>query len=209
MPPTCRILLVRHGESEWNAAGRWQGRADPPLSPAGREAAHRLAATLAELVPTLGPTIWTSPLQRARETATIIADHHGLCVHVDERLAERDVGEWTGLTHREIETRWPGARDAGAWPADAEPTREVVDRALDALCDVAATAAGQALVVTHAGIIRSLLARQPGHDHRVANLGGAWFEVAPAPDGARPDVRAAGRFPAAEGHVADAGSQRL
>src|SRR5436309_5200504 len=102
------LLLVRHGETDWNRDRRFQGHADPPLNDAGREQARVLADELAgdriEL-------IYTSDLQRARETAEIVAGQLGLDVIPLRELREIDVGEWEGFTWPEIVERFPeGAR---------------------------------------------------------------------------------------------------
>src|SRR5688572_29468638 len=101
------LLLVRHGQSTWNAARRWQGWADPPLSELGEEQAR-------EAVPRLRPlglvAVFSSDLVRARQTAAILADGLGLpfdeAVGVEPGLRERSVGEWSGLVTEEIEERW-------------------------------------------------------------------------------------------------------
>src|SRR3954451_18850203 len=94
-----RMLLVRHGQSEWNATGRWQGQADPPLSDQGRQQAIDAAARIGSV-----DVVVSSGLMRALETARIIADQVGVGpVVVEPDLRERHVGEWSGLTHVEIE----------------------------------------------------------------------------------------------------------
>jgi probable phosphoglycerate mutase len=101
-----RILLVRHGESVWNAEGRWQGAANPPLSDAGRAQARALADALRDAGI---DSVVASDLDRAGETAQIVADALGLAVPVvDARWRERDVGEISGHTRAEIEQKWPG-----------------------------------------------------------------------------------------------------
>src|SRR5829696_1601221 len=98
-PAVTRLLLVRHAQSEWNADGRWQGWADPPLSGLGR----RQSATAADA---LGwpDAIVASDLERARETAAIIAAAGGPgAFEVEPALRERDLGDFTGLTRAEIE----------------------------------------------------------------------------------------------------------
>src|SRR5215203_5393163 len=95
-PMPVHVLCVRHGLSTWNLARRWQGTADPPLSDEGRAGARELAAALATSIGH-GPRvrIWSSNLQRAHETATIIATHLATTpVTVESRLVEADVGEW-------------------------------------------------------------------------------------------------------------------
>src|SRR4029079_3508556 len=97
------ILVLRHGQSEWNAVRRWQGTADSPLTELGREQ----AATTARLLVAHRldfASIWTSNLRRASQTAAIIAGALGLGEPiVDARLQEADAGEWEGLTPAEIE----------------------------------------------------------------------------------------------------------
>src|SRR5262249_24465064 len=98
------ILLVRHGESDWNRAGRWQGHADPPLNERGREQARALAARLAG---THRDAIYASDLAGAWETAEIVGAAKGISVVRDAALREIDVGEWSGLATAEIERRFP------------------------------------------------------------------------------------------------------
>src|SRR3989442_14475718 len=101
---TCRVLLVRHGQSEWNAQGRWQGQADPPLSDLGRAQARAAARSLGSV-----DAVYASDLQRAAETAVIIAEQLGIGpVILDADLRERDAGDWSGLTREEIHERYPG-----------------------------------------------------------------------------------------------------
>lgn len=99
-----RILLVRHGETDWNAAGRIQGHSDTPLNAAGRLQARRAAQRLArEPIRAL----YSSDLARAFETATIIGVPLGLTVVVSPQLRERRYGEWEGLTSAEIQAHYP------------------------------------------------------------------------------------------------------
>src|SRR4249919_1885580 len=94
-----RVLLARHGQSEWNSAGRWQGQADPPLSALGRKQAIHAAERIGAV-----DAIIASDLQRAAETAFIIAEAIGVGPVITEpQLRERNVGEWSGLTRDEIE----------------------------------------------------------------------------------------------------------
>ncbi len=167
-----RILLIRHGQSTWNADGRWQGRADPPLSELGRRQAE-LAATA---VDGLGVTrIVASPLVRAHETAGIFAATLGLAVATDARLMERDAGEWTGRTRAEIEEGWPGYLAGGRRPDGFEVDDVLHGRALAAIHDVAALATstgGPVLVVSHGGLIRVVERALGSEPHAVPNLGG-------------------------------------
>lgn len=172
-----RVLLLRHGQSTWNAEGRWQGQADPPLSEHGRRQAWAAVATLGA-----PDALWSSDLSRAAETAAILAEGLGVGpVLADARLRERDAGAWTGLTRAEIEHRWPGALAERRRPAGWELDGPVVARLRDALGAVAASVpGGHAVCVTHGGAVRAL-ARDLGLEpfEALANLEGLWVEVGP------------------------------
>jgi probable phosphoglycerate mutase len=164
-----RVLLVRHGQSTWNADGRWQGRADPPLSDLGR----RQAEVAVDAVRTLGfARVVASPLARAHETATIIGTALGLTVETDPRLQERDAGEWTGRTRTEIEAGWPGYLEDGTRPPGFETDDILHDRALAAVREVGAVAHEPVLVVSHGGLIRVVERALGSEPHAVPNLGG-------------------------------------
>lgn len=168
-----RMLLVRHGESEWNALGRWQGQADPPLSPTGK----RQAASAAQRLGTVD-LIVSSDLSRAVHTAHIIAELLGVGpVIVEPRLRERDAGEWSGLTRDQVEERFPGYLDDGRRPPGWEPDDVLLARTTDALNELERTYSGaEILVVTHGGVIYTL-ERQHGLPHvRLANLEGRWAD---------------------------------
>ena len=179
-----RALLTRHGQSEWNALGRWQGQADPPLSDLGRRQAHEAARSLGAV-----DGIWASDLRRAAETAAIIGDDMGVGpVVLDADLRERDAGEWTGLTRAEIERRYPGFLPDGRRPAGWESDELLVERAQRALRRIAAaTPGGDVVVITHAGVVFAV-ERHLGLDRtRLANVEGRWVTV--APEGLRLGVR--------------------
>jgi probable phosphoglycerate mutase len=174
---TVQILMLRHGQSEWNSVRRWQGTADSPLTQLGRQQALSSARILAALGREFS-AVWTSDLCRASQTAEIIAATLGLGEPIVEpRLREAYAGEWEGLTPDEIETRWPGWLEAHHRPATFESFADVVARAEAAMGDIAASAArsSAALVVAHSGVIRSLIRDLGGSDGRVPNLGGRWF----------------------------------
>jgi probable phosphoglycerate mutase len=143
-----RLLVVRHGQSVWNAERRWQGRADPPLSELGRRQA-------AAAEPGDVDVVVTSPLRRAHETAEILAAATGAPlaeVHAD--LQERAAGEWTGLTRAEIARRYPGAPGSGRRPPGYEPDADVRARVERRFHDLASRHRGRnVLVVTHGGVI--------------------------------------------------------
>ncbi len=170
-----RALLTRHGQSEWNALGRWQGQADPPLTDLGRRQAHEAARSLGAV-----DGIWASDLRRAAETAVVIADDMGVGpVVLDTDLRERDAGEWTGLTRAEIEQRYPGYLPDGRRPPRWESDEVLLDRAQRALQRIAdAAPGGDVLVITHAGVVFAV-ERHLGLDHtRLANVEGRWVTVA-------------------------------
>jgi broad specificity phosphatase PhoE len=172
-PPT-RLLVVRHGESEWNVIGRWQGHADTSLSDGGRRQSLLAARSLGAF-----DGIWSSHLQRAAQTAAIISAELGIGpVMVDPRLGETNVGPWQGLTHAEIEAAWPGYLSEHRRPTGAEPLDEVAARASASLVEIAATTpGGEILVVTHAGVLRTLSSSLGEAPYRFPNLGGRWFDV--------------------------------
>jgi probable phosphoglycerate mutase len=98
------IVLVRHGETDWNRENRFQGHADPPRNEAGRAQSREVAE---QLVAERVTIVYTSPLQRAHETARILAARLDLDVRVSDALEEVDVGSWSGLTRAEVEARFP------------------------------------------------------------------------------------------------------
>jgi len=169
-----RIVLVRHGQSTWNADGRWQGQADPPLSSLG-EAQARAAADASPPV----DVVVASDLLRAQRTAEIIAERrHFGPVRTEPRLRETFTGEWTGLTRDEIEEAWPGWLAADRRPPGFEPWETVAQRAIGALTDLRATHPGQTvLAVAHAGVIRAVERGLPVLRSVPKNLGGRWSRV--------------------------------
>src|SRR5262245_52591754 len=142
MSTATRVLVVRHGQSTWNAHGRWQGHADPPLSHFGRAQARAAAQAV-------GPVdaVIASDLDRAVESATIIAGELGFDgVTVEERFRERDAGEWTGKTRHEIELEWPGYLEHGRFPPNFESRRHVQERVSAALADLHRNLPGRSLL---------------------------------------------------------------
>ena len=154
------ILLARHGETDWNREGRFQGHADPPLNATGRAQAAELAKRLER---TAIGAVYSSPLKRALETAGVVAAAHGLQAVELEALREVDVGSWEGLTRAEIESRFPEqfARwldyDQG-WE-DGESYEQMGDRVVAALLELTGAHPGErTLAVTHGGPIRAAFA---------------------------------------------------
>ncbi len=101
-----RFILIRHGETAWNATGQYQGLADIPLSEHGRAQAEALGKRFENIHV---DEIYASPLQRAYDTARAIADRKGLPIHVSEGLKELDFGEWDGLTREQLTEKFGAA----------------------------------------------------------------------------------------------------
>jgi broad specificity phosphatase PhoE len=182
-----RLLLIRHGESEWNAVGRWQGQADPPLSPRGRNQALTAAKRLVTLLghpsrPVRG--IASSTLTRAIDTATVISDELRVRpLYLEHDLIERDAGEWSGLTRDEIDLQFPGYLASGKRPPLYESDEDVLSRTLGAVARVVeqfrpgASEGDTVIVVTHGGIIYSIENHLGAPFQRKPNLGARFVLV--------------------------------
>ncbi|MBN1876107.1 MAG: alpha-ribazole phosphatase [Anaerolineae bacterium] len=156
-----RLLLVRHGETDWNTTRQYQGQADVPLNALGRQQAVALASRLASESIDI---IYASDLSRAWETAQIIAMPHKLPVHSDPRLRELSFGEWQGLTYFEMVEQAPDW--VAAWNADrlhraapgGETLTQLATRVQGVLDDVLRKHPGQTvLLVAHGGSLKMLL----------------------------------------------------
>lgn len=158
------ILLVRHGETDSNAEGRIQGQTNTPLNERGRAQAQALADELAgESI----AAVYSSDLDRARETAEILAARLDLPVVVDPALRERNFGSWEGRTVDELEARWPGAwarwREGDEGEGDVEDHLALAARVRDAIHRLAAAHPGERiLVVAHGGAMRVILTDAAG-----------------------------------------------
>ena len=155
-----RLLLVRHGETEWNLGRRLQGQCDVPLSPAGREQIRQLAPLLASYGPQI---VVSSPLTRATESAREL----GLTIdHTDERLMEAHLGDWEGLSSRTLAADGSGNYQAwrvgGFTPPGAETFADLTERVAAALNEIGSTGASAVAVFTHGGVIRAALAHMVG-----------------------------------------------
>ncbi|MBX3063280.1 MAG: histidine phosphatase family protein [Anaerolineae bacterium] len=157
------ITMIRHGETDWNVNGRWQGQAPVPLNNLGREQAR----ITAEFLATNGhryDRILASDLSRAFHTAQAIVEQIGGEIERDTRLREIDLGEWQGLTNAEVEA-WDGERlklvradTLNAVRPGGESWAQVGARAYTCICDCAKQKHGQRiLVVSHGGTIRAIL----------------------------------------------------
>ena len=168
------LYLVRHGETDWNAERRIQGSTDIPLNETGRAQAR----TTGKLLARRGwDGLFSSPLSRASETARIIGGEIGIGrVQTIDAVAERNYGEAEGLDYEQIERMFPGDTIVPG----RETHQAVADRVLPALMEVALSHAGQSLiVVTHGGVIRSVLnVVDPGVAHgRISNGSVHSFEL--------------------------------
>ena len=127
-----RLVMLRHGQTEWNAGSRMQGQLDTDLTDLGRAQAVAAAEVLAKRQPLL---IVSSDLRRALETAEALGERTGVEVDVDTRLRETHLGDWQGLTHIDVDAMAPGARlawrdDARCAPHGGESRVDVAARSL-------------------------------------------------------------------------------
>ncbi|HSK94712.1 MAG TPA: histidine phosphatase family protein [Candidatus Angelobacter sp.] len=157
-----RLVLVRHGVTDWNREGRFQGHRDPDLAEAGRHEAA-LAAERIVADDRLRPTrVVSSSLGRALATARPIAEASGLAVEADDRLMEIGQGEWEGRTHAELEVE--DAERYLAWrratgirqPPGGEPIDAATARVVSFLADLGSSPGESVCVVSHGGTLRIL-----------------------------------------------------
>lgn len=158
------LVLLRHGQTDYNASGRMQGHLDSGLTPEGLAQASVVAPEVARLKP---QRLLSSDLSRASDTAAVVATACGLDVEIDPRLRETHLGEWQGRTVADIESAWPGAiatwRQDPSWaPPGGESRLEVVRRStpvVDQLDDELAEGdeAATAVLVAHGGMIAGLV----------------------------------------------------
>jgi broad specificity phosphatase PhoE len=194
-PGQSRIVLVRHGQTDYNREGRWQGSgADVPLNDVGRAEAERVARALAARFDGRLAAIYTSDLERARGTARILAAQLGLEAIDEPALRELSHGRWEGLTHEEVLARWP--EEHAAYQADpydvrrggGDSYRDLEQRLWPALESIAERHRGERVVaVSHGGPIRLALSRILGHPltdrDALGVVNGSWFEIARSPAG--------------------------
>src|SRR6195952_3125949 len=156
------LILLRHGETDWNRNQRLQGHRDIPLNAVG----HHQALDAAPSIVALRPSVMvSSDLCRARETASAVSALTGIEPTVDERLRETSMGLWEGLTRDEVVAGWPGEWDrwrttsAHAAPPEGESRWQVAQRANEVVEELDAGAATRALIVSHGGLIVGLTGR--------------------------------------------------
>ena len=158
------LVLLRHGQTDYNATGRMQGHLNSQLTPDGLAQATRVAPEIARLKPR---RILSSDLQRAADTADIVSAACGVPVEIDARLRETHLGQWQGLTVPDIEAGWPGAiatwRADPSWaPPGGESRIQVVRRCtpvVEALDDELAeeSEASTVVLVAHGGMIAGVV----------------------------------------------------
>ncbi len=168
MADTCaaRLIIVRHGETEWNRLGLQQGHLDSPLTPLGRQQARAAAAALTE---SGAAALYSSDLGRALSTAQIIGERLGLQVGLESRLRERHLGILQGLTMARFEQEHPQecARLRSGDPdytlPQGESARQCSERCVAGLNAIAARHAGETVViVTHGGVLNRIFRRVLG-----------------------------------------------
>jgi glucosyl-3-phosphoglycerate phosphatase len=165
-----RLVMLRHGQTEWNAGSRMQGQIDTDLTDLGRAQAVAAAEVLAKRQPLL---IVSSDLRRAFDTAMALGERTGVTVAVDERLRETHLGDWQGLNHLEVDDIAPGARlawrDDARWaPHGGESRVDVAARSLPVVTELVAgqpewgshdgDADRPVVLVAHGGLIAALTA---------------------------------------------------
>ena len=177
MSRTRRVVLLRHGRTEWNATGRFQGQLDSPLDGIGRAQAAAAAVAVAPMEP---DAIVTSDLARARDTAVAVGAEAGLEPVDDVRLREIDLGSWQGLTRAEARAAFPEEYERWRCGEDArrgggETYAEVGARAAECVTEWSAKLGSGSLVVavTHGGTARATIGTLLGMDPDT------WWRLAP------------------------------
>ena len=191
------MVLVRHGQTDYNRERRWQGvGSDVPLNATGRAEAARVAEALAGRFDGAVAALYTSDLARARETASIIGARLGLAPVDEPALRELSHGRWEGLTHADVAERWPEelaqyeARPYTVRRGGGDSYRDLEARLWPGLERLTATHRGQRIVcVSHGGPIRLALSKvldRPLTDRDAFGVvNGAWFEISRSPAGWR------------------------
>jgi len=167
-----QLVMVRHGQTEFNAGSRMQGQLDTELSDLGRAQAVAVAEVLGERHPLL---IVSSDLRRAYETAVVLGERTGSPLVVDERLRETHLGNWQGMTHGEVDAAAPGARvewrnDATWAPHGGESRVDVARRSLPVVAELVESQSDwgadepdrPVVLVAHGGLIAALTAKLLG-----------------------------------------------
>jgi broad specificity phosphatase PhoE len=153
-----RLVLWRHGETDYNATGRMQGHLDAELTPAGWNQARFAVPALVRFDPDV---VLTSDLHRAMDTATVFTEASGVPLRVDKRLRETNLGKWQSLTTEEAERGWPGAiatwRTDATWaPPEGESRVDVANRTAEVVGELDTEFDRTVLLCVHGGVIAAL-----------------------------------------------------
>jgi broad specificity phosphatase PhoE len=180
-----QLVLIRHGQTQWNREGRWQGQADPPLNAFGRRQARRAAQALRG---SGLDHLYTSDLRRALESARIIGAELGLAIIPEPRLREISLGRWQGMLSADIEAQY--ADEFRRWhtsplttrPPDGEDLHTLAARVLEAISEIALRHPDQRVgIVAHELPIAIILSHAQGVDlaqlRSLIPATGAWLEV--------------------------------
>ncbi|MEM1232080.1 MAG: histidine phosphatase family protein [Pseudomonadota bacterium] len=179
------LYIIRHGETEWNAEQRMQGRLDSGLTPRGQEQCIANGRLLKDLGGV--DELLVSPLGRTRETAFLLNSFLSADIEFEDALVERDCGDWSGLTIDEITTQFPREWDARQRrpfehrPPGGENVPEVVERIRPLLARLAGRPAARIGIVTHGvtsrALLTDLLALQPSMAGRVRHPNDALYRL--------------------------------
>jgi broad specificity phosphatase PhoE len=155
-----RLVLWRHGETDYNATGRMQGHLDSQLTPTGWNQARFAVPALVRFEPDI---VLTSDLRRATDTATVFTEASGVPLRIDKRLRETNLGKWQSLTTAEVEQGWPGGMatwqsDATWAPPDGESRVDVASRTGDVVAELDTEFDRTVLLCVHGGVIIALTA---------------------------------------------------
>ena len=164
------VYLARHGETVWNAEGRYQGRLDSPLTDTGRAQAEATALTMRERGI---ERLLCSPLGRARDTAHVVETALGLGAEIDDDLCESDIGRWEGLTRAEVEASYPGElarREANRLQYRPPGGESLVDMLVRARAVAGRLDGRTTLIIAHSAINRVLVAALIGWEDRIADI---------------------------------------
>jgi broad specificity phosphatase PhoE len=179
------LVLIRHGQTDWNVEGRWQGQADPPLNESGREQAHHAAQYQRQFG---FAALYSSDLRRAMETAQIIGAELGVEVIPDPRLREINLGKWQGMLSADIQAQYPDEfrrwheSPLTAHPPDGEDISTLAVRVLETVNEIIARHPKRRVgIVAHELPIAIVLCRSAGlgleHLRDMVPENGAWSEV--------------------------------
>lgn len=154
-----RLVLWRHGETDYNASSRMQGHLDSELTAVGWNQARFAVPALARFAPEL---VLASDLRRATDTATVFTEASGVPLRIDKRLRETNLGLWQGRTGVEVDTQWPDGRrrwqEDPRWaPPGGETRVEVAARASELVAELDTEIDGTVLLCAHGGLITALV----------------------------------------------------